>query len=409
MHFIYLTNGLPYPGNNGIPMLGWALVNYMVKVGHKVTVIGLQDERDDFTKPEHQYMLNSIGIETIIVPYKTIGNSQNKIKNYFNRLKFEKIYPTAYLTSSLEDIINQKNPDAIIAVHIEALAPLLKLHKWLCMGIMGDLTHSRLYYQWRYIRSKSVVNFWKRFIVILPLLKITARYELAMLKNCNLTGAVSASEASWLRNHGLYNCKYYRIPIANDVEIKRIKKDKNDKYKLVLLGALHGTATRTGLSFFVNRVCPFLEKVLEATCYEIHIIGSGKWPEEVPDISAKKNIKLRGYVDDLSQELLSTDVFLAPTPMPLGIRVRVLTALSYGCCIVSHRANSSGIPELKDGINCLLADSGEEFANKIIIALKDRKLRDELSSNARKTFEKFFTATVAAKEIVGDLEKLAAK
>jgi len=390
-------------------MFGWALVNYMVKVGHKVTVIGLQDERDDFIKPEHQDMLNSIGIETVIVPYKTLGNSQNKIKNYFNRLRFEKVYPTAYLTNSLENIINKKNPDAIIAVNIEALAPLLKLHKWPCMGIMGDLTHLRLYYQWRYIRPKSVINFWKRFIVILPLFKITPMYELAMLKNCNLAGAVSAGDALWFRNHGLSNCKYYRIPIANDIEIKKIKKDKNDKYKLVLLGALHGTATRTGLSFFINKVYPFLEKALEKTYYEIHIIGSGKWPEEVPDISFKKNIKLRGYVDDLSQELLSTDIFLAPTPMSLGIRVRILTALSYGCCIVSHKANSSGIPELKDGINCLLASSGKEFANKIIIALKDKKLRDELSDNAKKTFKTFFSTTVAAKEIVEDLEKLVVK
>ena len=46
MHFIYMTNGIPFPGDNGIPMMGWGLVKGMLLRDFKVTVVGLCNQND---------------------------------------------------------------------------------------------------------------------------------------------------------------------------------------------------------------------------------------------------------------------------------------------------------------------------------------------------------------------------
>lgn len=66
---------------------------------------------------------------------------------------------------------------------------------------------------------------------------------------------------------------------------------------------------------------------------------------------------------------------IVPTNIPLGIRVRVVTAWSFGCPIVAHRANAAGIPEMQDGENALLADTDAELADAVSRALGDEALR----------------------------------
>jgi glycosyltransferase involved in cell wall biosynthesis len=71
--------------------------------------------------------------------------------------------------------------------------------------------------------------------------------------------------------------------------------------------------------------------------------------------------------------------------------------------VVTHLANQQGIPELKDGVNCLLSSSGSGLARKLENALRDNELRLRIQRNARNTYEKYFSEDVAAGHIVNEL------
>ena len=43
--------------------------------------------------------------------------------------------------------------------------------------------------------------------------------------------------------------------------------------------------------------------------------------------------------------------------------MRILAAMSMGCAVIAHKANSLGIPELSDGHNCRLYSSSEELVS----------------------------------------------
>jgi hypothetical protein len=49
---------------------------------------------------------------------------------------------------------------------------------------------------------------------------------------------------------------------------------------------------------------------------------------------------------------------LAPTPINLGTRTRIIEGFSYGVCIVAHEGNALGNPQIIDGENTLLAGDG---------------------------------------------------
>ena len=93
---------------------------------------------------------------------------------------------------------------------------------------------------------------------------------------------------------------------------------------------------------------------------------------------------------------------MVPTNIPLGIRVRIITAWSFGCPVVAHRANASGIPEMQDGENSLLADTDTQLADGVSSVLRDDALRKRLSLGGRDTFEQDFFESVAGQAIVDE-------
>ena len=74
--------------------------------------------------------------------------------------------------------------------------------------------------------------------------------------------------------------------------------------------------------------------------------------------------------------------FLVPIPVDLGIRVRILTSFAKKLPVVCHESNSKGIPELKDGINCLMSDDAKDLAEKCYFAFKNPENMMEIKKNA---------------------------
>ena len=125
MHIIYIANGIPYPGDNGIPMMGWGLVRGMLARNIKVTVIGLCNENDSTCSQIFIQDLISLGVNVKILKYQNSELKHRGLKGVLSRLSFSQLYPASMLTKKLSSLLSEINADAIIAVHTEPLAALL--------------------------------------------------------------------------------------------------------------------------------------------------------------------------------------------------------------------------------------------------------------------------------------------
>jgi glycosyltransferase involved in cell wall biosynthesis len=398
-----MTNGIPFPGDNGIPMMGWGLVRGMLARHIKVTVVGLCNEDDRSCSQIFIQDLMALGVTVKILQYRNSELKQKGFMSILDRLSFSQLYPASLLTTEVSSMLSEIQAEAIIAVHTEPLSALLNSKNDIpVLGIMGDPTSQPAYFRWKYLDVKKIPSLIFDRFWLAVLSYHYNKFDVEMLKACVGRGVIAAQYVKWFSNSGVDQCDYFPIPIHDDgLQITdRYKKGFGDSKikKIIMLGALHTTVTKVGLKYFSENLFSLIEKELKFD-FKIHIIGSGQWPSGIVKPDSDK-VVLRGYVDDLSKDWLDADILLVPTNIELGIRARILTALSKGMCVVAHLANVKGIPELIHGYNCILGATPDELVYGMNEIFSDSNYAENISRNARSTYEKTFSEEVASSRII---------
>jgi len=117
------------------------------------------------------------------------------------------------------------------------------------------------------------------------------------------------------------------------------------------------------------------------------IAGRGETNElkfKVNTLKIAKSVKFLGYVSNLSRQYKQCTLFVLPS-ISEGLSNALLEAMSNGCPIVA--TNISGSQDLiEDGVDGFLVETNNifELANKIIVLLKNHKLRREFGEKAKK-------------------------
>ena len=97
---------------------------------------------------------------------------------------------------------------------------------------------------------------------------------------------------------------------------------------------------------------------------------------------ASPQIIVTGRVPDVRPYLERATLFVAPLQLGGGIRIKVLEALAAGKAVVASRLAAEGLDVL-DGRDIALADTDEEFADRIVQLLGDADRRASLGRRAR--------------------------
>lgn len=232
---------------------------------------------------------------------------------------------------------------------------------------------------------------------------------LDIVRDCDQNIEFAAHHADWFHQNGVANMMYLPTPVEDPlpecVSVSRLQ--SLTKPRILMIGDLQNLSSRLGLQLFVDEILPELERRFGRDGFEARVVGGGRLPPHILEkLEGHPAIKMVGHVSPPHQEFLSADVVMVPTPEKIGIRVRILVAFGYGCCVVSHEDNASGIPEMKHNFNALIGTSGVELAAHIEAAWKNKTQTAELRRNARATFEEKFTADKAAGRLTDELLRL---
>lgn len=359
---------------------------------------------------EHKKNLEKLGASVFFLEADTNNklNFWRKIRNVISP-RFKDMFPNVKISCIVQEKISEINPDGIFAYHWGAISAIYGIEGYLKIATVGDPIHlPSLFRKTIYNRLNHKISFKNKVINQLSDLFVTRlqiKGMVRLLNDSDISGAFASHHAKELESYGVSKCNYFHTPVP---EVSINHEFSNEKFKIVLLGLLVGVATLSGIEVFVNEIYPEISKKIGVDNFEVHIVGGmfGTMPEELKDRLIKNNIILRGQVTPADQEFLSADVLLVPTPIDLGIRVRIITAFSFGSLIVAHSANQKGIPELKHKYNSLIGCNGFEMA-KLIIKVYNKEVNiEEMKSNSRRTYEDFFTPKAFAQEIQKKIEVL---
>jgi len=422
MKLAFIQTGLPGPAYHGGAVTCWAILKAMKAMGHDVTLISLfdnskhnpyLDSRDSQTKA-----IEELGVKIRFIDFD-FSKIAFKPDGLFARLKLYAfpplsiLFPWAKLSAKVAEAVKSCSAEAAFCYHFDALSACYQIKDIPLVAGVGDLWHLPSYFLWL-AKDSSL----RKFLLGWPMQKAyeasCVRLMRRMLLPCSLKGAFAAHYADFLKNlPGLEKTVYFRTPAHDPVGESWLEQRKDaqmrrnsTKPKILMIGDITGTAARWGLRLLVDEVLPHLDQVIGSENYELHLVGGGQIESQFDCLHKHPAVFVRGRITPPDEEFLNSDVLFVPTPITLGIRVRIITGLSYGCCVVAHEANRAGIPELAHNVNSLTGKTGKELAEHIVTAIQNPEIRQRIEKSARDTFCSLFSETVAAKTIVKSIENL---
>jgi glycosyltransferase involved in cell wall biosynthesis len=408
---VLVAGGPPNPTAGGGAVTAWTIVSQLLELGHEVVVCALQDpEHYDPTErrlEEHTALLRSLGAEFVSVPSRSTEYFRSLARGTAARARRalrppeEELYPNLVDREAMHAAVREADADVAFVYHFEALAasrglPVPRL------AAVGDPPHLSALYRFR--RRLPDPRALRGIVRLQAQLRHQPRLLVRLLNECDACGAFAAHHAQWLRSRGAADCLYLRTPVPDPGPVEHVEREPP---AILLVGHLKGVVTLEGLELFAGAILPELERELGPGGFEVRIAGGYEPPPELARPLERPSVRLLGHVDDAGAEFRGAAVLLVPNSIPLGIRVRVVTALSYGTCVVSHRANVQGIPELEHERNALVGDSAEALARETLRALRDEELRRRVGRGGRETYDREFMPDVSVGRIAAVLERIA--
>ncbi len=413
MNFLLITAGLPGRSYHGGAITCWSIIKAMIKRRHKVSVLSLFDDNPRTnpyieSRENEPQTLSHMGVDLHFIEYDQEALYNASSETTSTMIHF---FPWAILQGEVQKKIDEIKPDAIFCYHFDALSATYITETAPIMAGVGDLWHMPAWYRWRMSRPslKKIIKEarWQLFFA-----RRATEFMCEMLRRCSKKGVFAAHYAAWFRQKkGLSDTLYLQTPVydpaGGEWETLRREYLNNGKIPIILMiGELVSTVTKSGFEVLVKDILPILEREYGREGFEIHLVGGHALPDRFRILKEKPYVKIKGRVAPADKEFLNSTILLVSNSIPLGIRVRILNGFSCGCCVVTHKANLSGIPEIRHNENALVASSGKKLAHEIIRALSDADLRRQLQRNARATYERYFALDTAGSKIADRIEEM---
>jgi glycosyltransferase involved in cell wall biosynthesis len=167
-----------------------------------------------------------------------------------------------------------------------------------------------------------------------------------------------------------------------------------DRHDLLFIGNLAHRPNDDAVQFFMREVLPLVRRDLPNI--QLDIIGDlGSAAIKAYD---SENVRVLGYVPDVEPYLQSARVFIAPLRFGAGIKGKVGEGMAHGLPVVTTSIGAEGFG-LTPGVDVMIGDDPESFAEAIKQLYTDDELWQRLATNSRLLIEKHFTPEVVAETI----------
>lgn len=177
-----------------------------------------------------------------------------------------------------------------------------------------------------------------------------------------------------------------------------------DNAALIYFGGTARPANRQGLEVFLKEIYPRVKEAVPQTTFAVR---GERPPRGLRRLMRKdSSITFKPTAPDLSDELSQATAAVVPLWVGSGIKIKILTALSYGLPVVTTPVGAEGIPA-RDGAEIVVAEKPEEFAGAVARILSDGERWNELSARGRRFAERELSPAARDAGIVELYEELA--
>jgi glycosyltransferase involved in cell wall biosynthesis len=194
------------------------------------------------------------------------------------------------------------------------------------------------------------------------------------------------------------------IPNGVDTNFFAPKGLKQDDKTLVFVGTMSWYPNIEAAFFICNEIMPRLRLLRSGV--RLQIIGANP-PEQLRKFALKHDdIDVLGFVDEVRDYIEKATVYVCPIMDGGGTKLKILDALAMEKPIIAHKIASEGI-NVTDGVDILLADQADEYAELIVRLIESSTERVSLGKAARKLALEQYDYTFIGKSLSDYYVKLA--
>lgn len=169
---------------------------------------------------------------------------------------------------------------------------------------------------------------------------------------------------------------------------------------MMFIGGFTHLPNEDAVVWFVERILPLIRRQLPTVSFLI--VGSNP-PKKVKAL-ASSGIIVTGYVPDAGPYFEKARVFVSPLRYGAGLKGKLGQSFAYGLPVVTTSIGAEGFA-LTDGRDAFVADTEEEFAEKVTTVYQDENLWETFSRNGRALVEQNFSPEAVKEKVKALLDK----
>lgn len=186
------------------------------------------------------------------------------------------------------------------------------------------------------------------------------------------------------------------VPNAVDLEYFSPAESTVDTDSMVFVGAINYRPNTDAVMYLAERILPLVRRSRPRAT--LTVVGPGA-PLEVRRLASNEAVRIVGAVPDVRPYMAAASVVTAPLRTGGGTRLKVLEGLAMAKALVSTSVGCEGL-DVRPGVDLLVADDDETFAESVVRLMKDSHLGQQLGRAGRRRVEDRYSWAA----VTGELE-----
>jgi sugar transferase (PEP-CTERM/EpsH1 system associated) len=185
------------------------------------------------------------------------------------------------------------------------------------------------------------------------------------------------------------------VPTGVDTEYFRPRANESvEAGTLVFTGSMDWLPNEDAIRYFTAEILPLIRRKVPHV--KLVVVGRNPFQSLIELSKSDASIVVTGRVEDVRPYMERASAYVVPIRIGGGTRLKIYEAMAMEKPIVSTTVGAEGLP-LRNGVEIVLADTPEAFAEETVRVLKDESYARELGLRAaRRVWESFGWDKVAS-------------
>lgn len=398
MKILQLINRMPYPLNDGGSIGIHYYIEGFLNAGIQLSVLAMNTSRYPVHQKEKPQLYDKL------VEFKAVDvDTHIKILPAFINLFQSSSYNINRFISNdyQKELIQllQNNSYDIIQLESLFVTPYISTIRKYSKAKIVIRQHNIEFKIWERLSSKERNPLKKWYLKLLA--KRLRNHEIQYLNQYDLVLPISENDAAILKELGIQKPMYVHPFGINSSKIPFQEFQPENPISLYHIGAMDWLPNQESVLYFIKNVMPLIAQKFPDLIF--YVAGRSMPHHFFQNQSA--GVKIVGEVPDAQEFEKDKAILVVPLQSGGGIRIKIFQALAMGKAIVTTSIGAEGI-QVKDGEEIMIADSPEEFLEKITFLVNHPEKIVSLGQKARKLIEDKYNQVQLFDDLLNRYEKL---